>query len=325
MSLRSWLYSITVLVLAALALWSCSGGGTDDDDDGDDGNTPYNIFDFRIAGVSDSSVMLAWTATGDDSNSGTAAKYDLRVFDEWITVDLWDEAIPVLNVPKPKVAGSAELFEVVGLDKDSTYYFALMPCDEGNNCAYFSCAGPATCFTDVVVDFPDTALEHVVRTAIQLSIGDIHRSDLLSFTFLDANWRGIESLSGLEYCTALYAAFINGNEIVDLSPLAELYGILYLQAGNNDIASIAPLTNLHHITGLSLQNNPISDLTPLITTDRLHILWLNNCPVTDLGPLLANPDFSATDTLYVSGCPLSDNAIDVQIPALQARGVEVIR
>lgn len=324
MSLRSCLYSITLLVLAGLALWSCSGGGTDGDD-GDDGNTPYNIPDFRVAGVSDSSVTLAWTATGDDSNSGTAAKYDLRVFDEWITIDLWDEAFPVPNVPKPKVAGTAEVFEVVGLEENSTYYFALMPCDEANNCAYFSCAGPATCFVDVVVNFPDTALENVIRSAIQLPVGDIHRSDLMNFTFLDANWRGIESLSGLEHCTSLFGIFINGNEIVDLSPLAGLYGIFFLQAGQNNITSIAPLTNLHHITGLSLHNNPITDLTPLITTDRLHILMLNNCPVTDLGPLLANPDFAATDTLFVYGCPLSDNAINVQIPALQARGVEVLR
>jgi len=325
MSLRSLLYGFMLLAFAALALWSCSGGGTDGDDGGDDGNTPYNILDFRIAAVSDSSVTLAWTATGDDSNSGTAAKYDLRAFDEWITVDLWDEAVPVPNAPKPKVAGTAELFEVVGLEEGSTYYFGLMPCDEANNCAYFSCVGPAVCFEDVVVDFPDTALENVIRTAIQLPVGDILRSDLMSLTFFEANWRNIESLSGIEYCTSLSGALINGNELTDLSPLAELYGMLHLQVGHNNIASIAPLANLHHITSLFVHNNPLSDLTPLITTDRLHILNLVNCPVTDLGPLLANPDFAANDTLYLTGCPLSDNAINVQIPELQTRGVEVIR
>jgi len=48
-------------------------------DDEDDGNTPYNILDVRVVAVTDSSVTLTWTATGDDADVGTASQYDLPI------------------------------------------------------------------------------------------------------------------------------------------------------------------------------------------------------------------------------------------------------
>jgi hypothetical protein len=73
---------------------------------------------------------LTWTATGDDSLSGTASQYDIRYSQSSITDANWDSATPVTGVPNPKAAGSRETFVVSGLSASTPYYFALKVGDE---------------------------------------------------------------------------------------------------------------------------------------------------------------------------------------------------
>jgi hypothetical protein len=79
------------------------------------------------------SVVLTWTAPGDDGNSGTAAQYDIRYSTSTITDLNWDAATQVTGEPDPQVAGSSESFEVTGLDPNTTYYFAIKVADEVDN------------------------------------------------------------------------------------------------------------------------------------------------------------------------------------------------
>lgn len=55
----------------------------------------------------------------------------------------------------------------------------------------------------MVVNFPDTNLEAVIREAIGKPEGDIYQSDLEGLTKFSAEYKGIANLSGLEYCTNL--------------------------------------------------------------------------------------------------------------------------
>ncbi len=313
--------AVAALVLSLLVSCSKKGGG----DDEDDGNSPYNILDLHVIAVSDSSVTLAWTATGDDADQGAAATYDIRYRLNGITGDTWEEATQVVGEPSPKVAGTAETFEVLGLDHDSTYFFGLLACDEAGNCPYPSFCGPAICFENRLITFADPQLDSVIRVMVDKPTGELRRMDVMNLSGLDANSAGIVSLAGIESCTALYVVFASGNSIADLSPLVTLPRLRHVQVGHNQLTDISPLSQMPLLITLTLRVNALSDLTPLSGLADLHLLDLTQCGITDLTAILDNPGIGPTDSLWLQNNPLSQSAIDTQIPTLEARGVTVFR
>jgi len=94
---------------------------------------PAAVTNLTIASVSSNSVSLLWTAPGDDGNTGTAARYDLRYSTAQITDANWDSATLTSGVPPPVKAGASQSFTVNGLSSGITYYFALKTSDETNN------------------------------------------------------------------------------------------------------------------------------------------------------------------------------------------------
>ena len=90
--------------------------------------------------------------------------------------------------------------------------------------------------------------------------------------------------------------------------------------------AIHSLTGLEHFTALQrldLKNNEIADITPLNQLTNLKRLWLNNNRIEDVTPLVANTGLGEGDRINLEHNPLSAQARSEQIPALQARGVEV--
>ena len=96
---------------------------------------------FALAGMlglcemasASSSVTLRWTAPGDDSLIGQASFYDVRYSLLPITDANWASATSATGVPAPKVAGSAESFDITGLAANTVYYFAVKTGDEVPN------------------------------------------------------------------------------------------------------------------------------------------------------------------------------------------------
>ncbi len=84
---------------------------------------------------------------------------------------------------------------------------------------------------------------------------------------------------------------------------------------------LAPLVNLQL---LHLRANAVVDLTPLTGMTKLIQLDITQNAITDLAPLVANTGLGAGDTVWVGYNPLSTQALTVDIPALQARGVIVL-
>lgn len=321
---RFFAISLAAVCVCTLVLFSCSKKDGDSDDEVEDSVAPGFISDFRVSAVSDSSVTLTWTATGDDGDSGTAATYDIRCSDLWITPEDWDEAYQISGEPSPRVAGSVEVFEVCGLTEDFTYYFALQPYDEAGNCPYFSACGPATCFRDFAISFPDTALDRIIRAKIGKPEGQLYRIDVMAVTEIDGNFSNISSLSGLEYCPELSGLTLSHNNISDLTPFTNLRKLYDVQLNVNNITDIGPLANSINLARLQLRNNHISNLSALAQHALIHMLVLSNNEVSDLSVLVNNLGFADTDTLYITGNPLSETALNTQIPILQTRGVTVI-
>jgi hypothetical protein len=90
----------------------------------------------------DSSIVLQWTAPGDDGNVGRASSYDIRYRTVNITAtdttSWWNAATQVTGEPLPGVAGATDSLRVRGLQPVTTYYFLIRASDEVPNVSGFS-------------------------------------------------------------------------------------------------------------------------------------------------------------------------------------------
>ena len=87
----------------------------------------------RAQGAGPDSLTLRWTAVGDDSLSGTAAAYELRMADSPITASSWSTATELSGLPVPLASGTAQQVTIRGLTPGATYYFALRVRDDADN------------------------------------------------------------------------------------------------------------------------------------------------------------------------------------------------
>ncbi len=309
------------LAIVSSLLSSCSIRGGNN---ADDGNNPYRILDLRVTSITATSVTLKWTATGDDSSSGTASVYDMRVNMDPITYQNWDSCYQLSGEPVPSPAGQTDSMLVTGLTEDSTYYFALDACDEAGNCGGQSNCAQATCFNDYVITFPDSSLERAVRDQIDKPSGEIHRLDIMNMTFLEGNGRGIVSLTGLEHCMPLEVLFMSGNPISDLRPLSGLTRLTGIQFTGANISDISPIANLTNLAAISFRSTPLANISVLERLPNLHWMELSQTQITSLVPLVANSGIGAGDSIYLYYNPqLVPDSANIRI--LESRGVTIIR
>ncbi|HVO76547.1 MAG TPA: fibronectin type III domain-containing protein [Candidatus Bathyarchaeia archaeon] len=98
-----------------------------------DKTPPADVTDLAAHTVTATSMMLTWTAPGDDGMVGTAERYDIRFSVDWIGTATWVTASRASNVPLPRQAGRADTFVVTGLSPGTGYYFALKTADKVPN------------------------------------------------------------------------------------------------------------------------------------------------------------------------------------------------
>jgi hypothetical protein len=88
------------------------------------------------------SIVVRWTAPGDDGNTGRASTYEMRFSESPIasadTTSWWSAAAIAGALPAPQSAGIRESFTVSGLDSGKTYYFVIRTADEVPNWSGFS-------------------------------------------------------------------------------------------------------------------------------------------------------------------------------------------
>ena len=85
---------------------------------------PGTVYDLAVASADDSSVVLSWTATGEDYEVGIAYGYEIRYSTVRSDVETWSGGLTVAG-PDADTAGTVQTVTVSGLEKDTTYYFAL--------------------------------------------------------------------------------------------------------------------------------------------------------------------------------------------------------
>jgi phosphodiesterase/alkaline phosphatase D-like protein len=105
---------------------------------------PAAVANVSVQSVTDSSAILAWTATGDDSLTGTAASYDIRYSTSPITAANFASATQATAEPAPGASGSPQTFTVRNLNRQVTYYFAMKVTDDVGNVSAVSNVPSAT-------------------------------------------------------------------------------------------------------------------------------------------------------------------------------------
>jgi hypothetical protein len=87
---------------------------------------------LALAQASDS-VVVSWTAPGDDGMIGTASVYDMSVSESPINAGNFTLALGVPSLPVPLPSGTGQSVTVHGLTPGRTYYFAIRTADDQGN------------------------------------------------------------------------------------------------------------------------------------------------------------------------------------------------
>ena len=134
---------------------------------------------------------------------------------------------------------------------------------------------------------PDPALRQAVREKLAMPADVPLTQEYLQqhLTSLDARYKGIVDLTGLEHATDLQTLVLIGNKIHDISPLSDLTGLVFIDLGENHISDLSPLAALTHLETLHIWRNQIEDISPLSELVNLKKLLLENNDIRDFSPI----------------------------------------
>ncbi len=146
---------------------------------------------------------------------------------------------------------------------------------------------------------------------------------LVQLSDLDASDNQVVDLAPLADLTALMNLDLGGNAIASIDALQDLALLNFLWLDRNQITDLAPVAGCWRLNHLFMAHNQVADLGPLATMKYLADLDLAGNAIVDLAPLVTNADFGTGDRIWLAGNPLSQVALDEQVPALRDRGVVV--
>ena len=136
------------------------------------------------------------------------------------------------------------------------------------------------------VEIPDSNLRSVVAESLGANPDRITRVDMRRLERIDAVYKEIESLEGLQHAPNLRLLDLDGNRISDLTPLVNLTSLEELGLDRNRVSDISPLAGLINLQVLTTDENRTSDLTPLANLRNLEELVIDRNDITDISPLL---------------------------------------
>lgn len=94
---------------------------------------PEAIHDLSVVSTTDTTVTLTFSATGNDGDVGSAARYDLRVGTDSVDKHSFARTFQATGEPIPAASGATETIVVEGLLSGTAYEFAIKATDAGGN------------------------------------------------------------------------------------------------------------------------------------------------------------------------------------------------
>lgn len=157
--------------------------------------------------------------------------------------------------------------------------------------------------------------------------------ELTSMQLLDLSGNEVTELKSLTAMSNLRTLYVADNQLKTLEPIAKLDKIWSLDAAGNQIESLQPISGLKWLSTLNVQRNKITDLKPLKPLNELNFVLISGNQIKNLAPLvqMCREDaegpkrFAPYMKLYLGNNPLSQDAKEAQIPALESLGVKVVQ
>jgi fibronectin type III domain protein len=232
----------------------------------------------------DSSVVLHWTAPGDDGNTGQAATYDLRYRTVAITgtdtTSWWNAASQVSGEPAPRSAGANDSMRVSGLTPTTTYYFMIRTSDEVPNWSGFSNLAVKTTSGDITAPAAIANLSVTGATATSISISWAAPGD-------DGN-TGTASSYDIRYSTSTItlgnwgsATPATGEPTPASAGTTQTYTLSGLQGSQTYYIAIRTTDSSGNVSGLSnvVNRTTLDNVAPAPVRD---LSYLNPLPGADL-------------------------------------------
>src|SRR3989339_2094934 len=227
-----------------------------------DTTAPATINNLATGTITYNSVVLNWSATGDDGTTGTATSYDVRYMTGTpITSGNFASATAVSGTPTPKANGGSETMTVSNLNGNTQYYFAIKAVDEGGKQSGIRNVISGTTPTppaDAVAPAQITlSAGSATQTAITLSwtaVGDDGTTGTANSydirysntQITDANWGSATPITGEP------APKVNGGaETMVINGLTENKQYYFTINAGDEIPNMGPLSNIASARTLS--------------------------------------------------------------------------
>ena len=149
-----------------------------------------------------------------------------------------------------------------------------------------------------IMFFPNEIVEQAIRRELEKPTGDVLKGEVAQIATLDLSETQLSNIDFLTDFSGLRRLWLQGNDIVDLSPLAGLTGLVELALDHNDIEDVSPLRNLLELKSLWLDSNRVSDILPLSNMSNLEWLDLSDNAIVNVEPLRS---LNGLETLGLSG------------------------
>ncbi|MBC1322354.1 LPXTG cell wall anchor domain-containing protein [Listeria welshimeri] len=162
--------------------------------------------------------------------------------------------------------------------------------------------------------FPDPVLAEKIRsTTAKPSLGStVTQSDLNKVTYVNIQGYGkepIKSIEGMQYLNELSYLSLDGNQVSDLTPLANATKLTYLTLSDNNVSDVSSLKNLSKVYLIGLKNNQVEDISSLSNLTALKYLYLNGNKLSDLSAIA---NLTTLDILEVKNQQVTKQSVAFQ-------------
>ena len=178
------------------------------------------------------------------------------------------------------------------------------------------------------IHIPDKSL----RIALEYTVGKPLTEDkLLTVTYFEWNalvinegetFHPIRNIEGLQYCKNLHFLSLDGNKVVDLTPLKNLTKLREIWLVANSVEDVTPISKLPDLETLVLDTNSnLSDISPLKDLPSINYITLQYTKVKDITPIKNLKTLNVININEIDASPGSENR-KVLIELIK-RGVKV--
>ena len=99
---------------------------------------------------------------------------------------------------------------------------------------------------------------------------------------------------GVDYFADVVSVRLINKSVSDVSPLAQLKNLKYLDLQRTLVSDVTPLAGLKNLEKLWLHDTLVGDVTPLAELKSLQLLWLRHIPVSDVTSLAVTERFKCS-------------------------------